>query len=153
MTRYTNNPIFTAFENMEEVHKEVRKAAMRKFEAYVSDAVNYTPTLKYVGMKMIEFAMKEPKQFQLLYMREHDDSQTFEMLVDELGETVEVCIRIMEKGFAVVAEEIQKLSEQTRTAVESIGAIVHEVVLNTEKAVDAMEQNVLFTQSGIAAEL
>ncbi len=53
------------------------------------------------------------------------------------------------KGFAVVAEEIQKLSEQTRTAVDSIGAIVNGVVINTDKAVKAMEQNALYTQEGI----
>ena len=53
------------------------------------------------------------------------------------------------KGFAVVAEEIQKLSEQTKVAVENIGSIVHEVVRNTEDAVAAMEQNVVFTQNGM----
>lgn len=53
------------------------------------------------------------------------------------------------KGFAVVAEEIQKLSEQTKTAVESIGSIVHEVVNNTEDAVRVMEQNAIYTQKGM----
>ena len=53
------------------------------------------------------------------------------------------------KGFAVVAEEIQKLSEQTKTAVENIGAIVREVVKNTENAVVAMEQNAIYTQNGM----
>lgn len=53
------------------------------------------------------------------------------------------------KGFAVVAEEIQALSEQTKTAVESIGTIVHQVVGNTEEAVTAMEQNALYTQTGM----
>lgn len=53
------------------------------------------------------------------------------------------------KGFAVVAEEIQKLSEQTRTAVDNIGTIVNGVVINTDKAVNAMEQNALYTQEGI----
>lgn len=53
------------------------------------------------------------------------------------------------KGFVVVAEEIQKLSEQTKIAVEHIGAIVHQVVGNTEDAVVAMEKSVLFTQSGL----
>lgn len=53
------------------------------------------------------------------------------------------------KGFAVVAGEIQKLSEQTKTAVESIGSIVHEVVRNTEEAVTAMEQNAAYTQEGM----
>lgn len=53
------------------------------------------------------------------------------------------------KGFAVVAEEIQKLSEQTKTAVEGIGHIVHEVVRDTEMAVQAMEQNAHYTQKGM----
>ena len=53
------------------------------------------------------------------------------------------------KGFAVVAEEIQKLSEQTKSAVENIGSIIHEVVRNTEDAVDAMEKNSLYTKDGM----
>lgn len=53
------------------------------------------------------------------------------------------------KGFAVVAEQIQKLAEQTKTAVESIGSIVHEVVKNTEDAVAAMEQNAVYAQKGM----
>ena len=53
------------------------------------------------------------------------------------------------RGFAVVAEEIQKLSEQTKTAVENIGSIVNEVVNNTETAVRTMEQNAIYTQKGM----
>lgn len=53
------------------------------------------------------------------------------------------------KGFAVVADEIQKLSEQTKKAVESIGAIVHEVVKNTDDAVVAMERNSNHTKDGM----
>jgi len=53
------------------------------------------------------------------------------------------------RGFAVVAEEIQKLAEQTKTAVENIGTIVHEVVGNTGSAVIAMEQNVHHTENGM----
>lgn len=53
------------------------------------------------------------------------------------------------KGFAVVAEEIQKLSEQTKTAVESIGTIVKEVVENMDSAVVAMDENVRCTENGM----
>ena len=53
------------------------------------------------------------------------------------------------KGFAVVAREIQNLSEQTKTAVQSIGNIVGGVVKNTEDAVTAMEQNAIYTQQGM----
>ncbi len=52
-------------------------------------------------------------------------------------------------GFAVVAKEIQKLSEQTKNAVESIGEIVGAVVHHTEGAVEAMEQNVQYAKNGM----
>lgn len=53
------------------------------------------------------------------------------------------------KGFAVVAEEIQKLAEQTKKAVENIGAIVTEVVQNTEDAVVAMGENAQYAKEGM----
>ncbi len=53
------------------------------------------------------------------------------------------------RGFSVVAEEIQKLSEQTRTAVESIDKIVHQVVYHTEEAVKTMGENIVFTENGM----
>lgn len=108
----SSSPIFTAFKNMEEVQMEVRKVAMREFESYIRDAVNYTPAFKYVGMKMIEFAMKEPKLFQLLYMREHGGSQTFDMLIGELGDTVDVCLEIMQKDYDLSKEQAELLFQQ-----------------------------------------
>lgn len=108
----SSSPIFTAFKNMEELHLEVRKVALHEFEQYVSDALNYTPAFKYVGMKMIEFAMKEPKLFQLVYMREHDGKQTFDMLIDELGDTVNVCIDVMQRDYNLSMEEAELLFRQ-----------------------------------------
>ncbi len=108
----SSSPIFTAFKNMEELHQEVRKVAMREFESYVSDALNYTPTFKYVGMKMIEFAMKEPKLFQLLYMREHNNDQSYAKMVDELGDTVAVCIEILQREYSLTKEEADSLFRQ-----------------------------------------
>ena len=108
----SSSPIFTAFKNMEELQKEVRKVAMKEFEAYVRDAFNYTPGFKYVGMKMVEFAMEEPKLFQLLYMREHDGSQTYSMLINELGDTVSVCIELMQRDYAISREDAETLFRQ-----------------------------------------
>lgn len=109
----SSSPIFTAFKNMEEVHSEVRKLAMREFESYVSDALRYAPAFKYVGMKMIEFATKEPKLFQILYMKEHDSRQTYDMLFDELGDTVDVCIDIMQKDYNLERKDAEMLFRQT----------------------------------------
>lgn len=53
------------------------------------------------------------------------------------------------KGFAVVAEEIQRLAEQTKTAVENIAGIVTEAVHNTDNAVTVMEHSAGLTEAGM----
>lgn len=108
----SSSPIFTAFKNMEELYAEIRNVAMWEFESYVHDAINHTPAFKYVGMKMIEFAMNEPKLFQLLYMREHDVSQTFPRLIDELGDTVEDCIRMLQKDYELNRQQAELIFKQ-----------------------------------------
>lgn len=108
----SSSPIFTAFRNMDELYAEVRKAALKEFEKYVSDALNYTPAFKYVGMKMVEFAMKEPKLFQLVYMKERDEMQTFATLVEECGDTVSVCIDVVQRDYDLSREEAELLFRQ-----------------------------------------
>lgn len=108
----SSSPIFTAFRNMEEVQQEVRKAALCEFEAYVRDALRETPAFKHVGMRMIEFATKEPKLFQLLYMREHDVTQTYDLLIAELGETVKVCMDVLQRDYRVTEAEAGILFRQ-----------------------------------------
>ena len=108
----SSSPIFTAFKNMEELQSEVRKMAMKRFESYVSDAMNYTPVFKYVGIKIIQFAMEEPKLFQLLYMMEHSESQKYEDLMVELGETYDVCIQVLEKEYDLTNDEAKMLFRQ-----------------------------------------
>ncbi|MBQ8597301.1 MAG: TetR/AcrR family transcriptional regulator [Lachnospiraceae bacterium] len=108
----SSSPIFTAFKNMEELYTEVRKVALREFESYVSDALNYMPAFKYVGMKMVEFAMREPKLFQLVYMREYDGCRSYDGVIAELGDTVDVCIEIMQKDYALSRQEAELLFRQ-----------------------------------------
>lgn len=52
------------------------------------------------------------------------------------------------RGFSVVAGQIQKLAEETKTAVENIGTIVGVVVKETEDAVVAMEKNEAYARKG-----
>ena len=43
------------------------------------------------------------------------------------------------RGFAVVSEEVRKLAEESKNAVEKIGAIIQTIQVTTENAVQAME--------------
>lgn len=120
----SSSPIFTAFKNMEEVQQEVRALALKEFESCVNDALNFTPAFKYVGMKMIEFAMREPKLFQLIYMREREVSRTYEEMVVDLGDTVEVCIQIMQRDYGLNRKDAEMLFKLTWLHTFSICALV-----------------------------
>lgn len=108
----SSSPIFTAFKNMEELQEEICKMAMKEFEAYVHDAVHYQPPFKWVGMKMIQFAQNEPKLFQILYMREHGESQSYDDLIRELGETVDVCLAFIEQDYGLTPKEAKIIFRQ-----------------------------------------
>ena len=105
-------PIFTVFASMEEVQAEVRNAAMKVFEAYAEIAGEYTPVFKQIGIQMIQFANREPKLFQLLYMREHNDSKCFEEHLKYLGDTGELCLTVLEQEYGLTRKEALALFKQ-----------------------------------------
>lgn len=65
-------PIFTVFQSMEEVSREVINAAKQLYGDYIKEGLGQTeiPAFKGVGMQYIRFAMTESKLFQLLFMSE-----------------------------------------------------------------------------------
>ncbi|MGN1159696.1 MAG: TetR/AcrR family transcriptional regulator [Lachnospiraceae bacterium] len=135
----SSSPIFTAFKNMEELYREVQKKAMKAFEDYVHDAVNYTPAFKQVGVKMIRFAMEEPKLFQLLYMQEHRESQTIEEMIGGLGDTVGVCLDLIQKDYALTRPEAELLFKQVWLYTFGICVLAaRKVCLFTEEQISEM---------------
>ena len=79
-------PIFTIFKNMDEVLKEVYDLAMILFSEYANQRVEGIPIFKQIGISMINFAIKEPKLYQLLFMTEHKEDKNFK---DELIDVLE----------------------------------------------------------------
>lgn len=109
----SSSPIFTAFKNMEELQEEVRKRAMSEFESYIGDATDYTPAFKYVGMRMVEFATKEPKLFQLLFLSSKDGDKGYSILLNKLGSFMSFCVDIIQKEHDITKEEAELLFQQT----------------------------------------
>lgn len=63
-------PIFTVFDRMDDVKKEVVARAKTEYRSYVMDGLKHDIAFRGVGMAYISFAIKEPKLFQLLFMNE-----------------------------------------------------------------------------------
>ena len=66
-------PIFTVFENMEEVQQAVLEAVKDVYKGYVEKGLSENPAFKGVGTQYILFAMNEPKLFQILFMSEQTE--------------------------------------------------------------------------------
>lgn len=116
-------PIFTVFKNMEELQEEVRKEAMRKFEGFAGHALPGMPLFKQVGMQMVQFGVKEPKLYQLLFMQENRRNNTFDDLFGELGTTVDVCIEAIQKDYSLNAADARMLFENVWIYTFGVGAL------------------------------
>ncbi|MCH5163832.1 MAG: TetR/AcrR family transcriptional regulator [Clostridiales bacterium] len=65
-------PIFTVFDNMEEVITETKQLAKAEYAKYIQKGLCQEIPFKGVGTQYIMFAKNEPKLFQLLFMTEAD---------------------------------------------------------------------------------
>ncbi len=63
-------PIFTVFQNMDEVSQAVVDFARKLYKEYVEKGLTQEHPFKGVGMQYILFSVNEPKLFQLLFMTE-----------------------------------------------------------------------------------
>ena len=116
-------PIFTVFQSMEEVQRQVRKAAMEHFNSFTEKAMNFSPAFKQFGMQMILFAKEEPRLFRLLFMTENDRARSFEDVLAELGGTALLCIRLIERDYGLTEEEAMELFRHVWIHTYGIGAL------------------------------
>lgn len=101
----STRPIFTAFKNMDEVKEEVRKMAHKCLYDILDEAVEYKPVFKRYGMQMIHFAKVEPELFKILFMREHEQAESIETIIDGMGDISNICRDIIAKEYRLTAEE------------------------------------------------
>ena len=65
----SSRPIFTAFQDMEEVQKETIQAVKALYNSYSDEAFDENLPFREVGMQYFRFAREEPRLFELLFMR------------------------------------------------------------------------------------
>ena len=93
----SSRPIFTVFQNMNEVQNETVLAARALYYQYVSKGLAKPNSFKGVGMAYIQFAKDEPKLFQLLFMTENG-------VVPELKDV----LAMIDENSSQILEAVQK---------------------------------------------
>lgn len=103
-------PIFTVFKNMDELCSEVFLAAREKYDSFVLSDHKPGPFFRNVGMRMVAFAIKHPRLYQLLFMSEIDvKSEEFSQLYGRLGKTVDICVNSIMTEHGINEQQARKV--------------------------------------------
>lgn len=116
-------PIFTAFKNMEELQQEVRRAAMRRYEAFAAREDGDMPVFKRFGMQMVHFAVEEPKLYQMLFMAENSAARSFEETFPNLGPVAQECMEVIRQAYGLSERESWFLFKQNWIFTFGVGAL------------------------------
>ncbi len=102
-------PIFTVFENMEEVQAEMQKAAKALYAEYIQVGLHQKLAFKGVGTQYIIFAIKEPKLFQLLFMSEQPHKPPVAGILPIIDESYEQILQSVQNGYGLGEKDAENL--------------------------------------------
>ena len=105
----SSKPIFSVFENMEEVHIEVQKLARALYAEYVQVGLDQEMAFKGVSTQYILFAIKEPKLFQLLFVAEQSQKASVSRFPPIIDESHEQILLSVQNGYDLDKENAERL--------------------------------------------
>lgn len=102
-------PIFTVFQNMEEVQQAVMEAAREIYNEYVKKGLSEELAFKGVGKQYIFFSINEPKLFQLLFMTEHGQAPSLSGVLPSIDENYEQILSSIQQPYGMGKHAAEKL--------------------------------------------
>ena len=98
-------PIFTVFENMSEVLDGIDKKAREIYSEYVQQGLQQSPAFKGVGQAYIQFAIREPKLFELLFMRKLSGDIGVNKILPEIDDNYPVILKSITDQYPVSKDD------------------------------------------------
>lgn len=102
-------PVFTVFKSMDEVQQAVLEAAKALYKEYVSKGLSEEHPFKGVGTRYILFSAREPKLFQLLFMREQPEIPDLKGVLPLIEESYEEILLSIRKDYGISRASAEKL--------------------------------------------
>ena len=132
-------PIFTAFENMEEVNTEIIKYAKALYKEYIGEGLKQENAFKGVGTAYIRFSMYEPKLFQLLFMSEQTEPVDIEHTLMLIDESYEDILKSVREPYRLREEDAKRLYQHLWVYTHGIAAMcATNVCVFTEEEISGM---------------
>ena len=98
-------PIFTVFKSMNEVICGIKNKAGEIYTEYVKRGLEHDKAFRGVGQAYIEFAAKEPKLFQILFMRELPDDIGLNKILPEIDSNYEMILKSVTDNYPVSRDD------------------------------------------------
>ena len=146
-------PIFTVFQNMEEVQQVVIITAKQKYREYISKGLSQNLAFKGVGMEYILFSINEPKLFQLLFMTEQPQIPDLTGVLPLIDDSYEQILRSIQSGYGIDKSSAEILyrhlwiythgiatlcaTNMCRFTDEEIGSMIRQVCISILKSIKA----------------
>lgn len=102
-------PIFTVFQNMEEVQQIVTDSAKALYKEYIEKGLKQTPAFKGVGTQYILFSIYEPKLFQLLFMAEQKEIPSLSGVLPLIDDSYEKILSSIREDYGFGSENAERL--------------------------------------------
>ena len=102
-------PIFTVFQNMDEVQQAVIDSAKALYKKYVDKGLTHEHPFKGVGMQYILFSVNEPKLFQLLFMTEQRQIPELSGILPLIEESYEEILLSIQDDYGISRLLAEKL--------------------------------------------
>ena len=102
-------PIFTVFDDMDELRGAVSSAAGRRLSMFVAQSASHTSPFKQAGMQLILFAMREPKLFQMLLMAESETPMSFDEMLSRNGDNPRTIVDGLSRAYDLAHDEAYAL--------------------------------------------
>lgn len=101
-------PIFTIFQSMDEVQKEVINASRELYKQYTKDCLGQPSAFMCIGKQYVQFASKEPKLFQLLFMTEKGNVPDLSGILPLLDDSYAEILLSIKKEYGIGDREAKR---------------------------------------------
>lgn len=102
-------PVFTAFQSMEEVQEAVVSRARELYGEYVERGLSEELPFRGVGTQYILFSIREPKLFQLLFMKEQGQVPEFSRVLPLIEDNYEKILFSIEQSYGLKEAAAERL--------------------------------------------
>lgn len=117
-------PIFTVFQNMEEIKAALLLEAKGIYGKYVEEGLSRQPKFKGVGLSYIRFAIEHPELFRLLFMRSNQESANADTILPVIEDNYDRILQSVQEPYGLDPDTADRIYRHLWTYTHGIATML-----------------------------